>query len=312
MLSDKTVLVTGGAGFIGSHVVEEVVNNNAKVIVLDDLSLGTLKNLEKIKSITFVKGSILDTSLLNRIFKDVDIVIHLAASFGHLKSAERPLEDMRINVEGTLNLLDMSVKNNIEKFVYASSSSVYGNLPSIPLKEGDPTIPMTPYAVSKMAGENYCKAFFHTYDLPTVCLRLFNSYGPREYPSKYRGVVANFINDMLLGKSPNITGDGSETRDYTYVKDTVRAFVLASAEKKAVPEVFNVGTGIETSTLELFNAIQAILGTNIEPMLVPFRKWDIKRKGADTSKAKQILKFDSKYSLAEGLKLTIDWFKKEL
>lgn len=299
------ILITGGTGFIGSHVSEELSRNH-EVTILDDLSSGKLNDLHQIK-INFVKGDILDLDLVKKLVKDNDIVIHLATSFAHLKSVENPMFDMENSIRGTLNLLTASLDSDIKKFIYASSSAVYGNVDVFPLNEELPTKPLTPYAVGKLAGENYCSAFQASYGLSTISLRLFNVYGENEYPSKYRGVVINFIDDLLKSKRPTITGNGMETRDYTYVKDVAELFpkLINNSETG----VFNIATGTETTTLELLSEIQSILGTNIKPIHVPFRRWDIKRKVADISKAQRLLGYEFKTPLHGGLIKTIDWYK---
>jgi len=301
------ILITGGAGFVGSHVIEELAKNH-NITVLDDLSGSRIDNIKHIKNINFVKGSILDLELVKKIIKDTDIVIHLATSFAHLKSVEKPLFDMENSIRGTLNLLIASLDSNIKKFIYGSSSAVYGGIETFPLKEDMPTRPLTPYAVGKLAGENYCSAFQATYGLKTISLRMFNVYGEREYPSKYRGVIINFINDMFSGRRPKITGDGLETRDYTYVKDVSKIFprIINGSETG----VFNIATGTETTTIDLFNKIKKILNVDIEPEYISFRRWDSRRKVADISKARKILNFNSETTLDNGLKLTVNWFKK--
>jgi UDP-glucose 4-epimerase len=300
------VLVTGGAGFIGSHVVEDLSKIH-DVTVLDNLSCGSIDNIKHIKNINFVRGDILDLEIVRKLVKDTDVIVHLAASFANLKSTENPVEDMEINIKGTLNLLNASLNSDIKKFIYASSSSVYGDNGTLPLNEEMPTKPLTPYAVSKLAGENYCSAFFRTYGLKTISLRLFNLYGEREYPSKYRGVIVNFISDMLLGKRPRITGDGKETRDYTYVKDVSKMFPVFI--DSTATGIFNIGIGIETTTIELFNKIKKLLNIKVEPEYIPFRKWDSRRKRADITKIRKVFNYKPDISLDEGLKRNIEWLK---
>jgi UDP-glucose 4-epimerase len=299
------ILITGGSGFIGSHVSNELSRNH-NVTVLDDLSSGKLNDLNKI-NINFVKGDILDLNLVKKLVKDSEIIIHLATSFAHLKSVEKPVFDMENSIRGTLNLLTAALDSDIKKFIYSSSSAVYGAVDVFPLHEELPTKPLTPYAVGKLAGENYCSAFQTSYGLPTISLRLFNVYGENEYPSKYRGVVINFIDDLLKNRRPTITGNGMETRDYTYVKDVAGLFpnLINTSETG----IFNIATGVETTTIDLLNEIQSILGSNIEPNFIPFRKWDIKRKVADISKSKKILGYEPKTPLHAGLMKTIEWYK---
>ena len=309
-LEGLKILVTGGAGFIGSHVSEELIKKGCKVTILDNLSGGRIENIQNIKNVRFIKGDITNKDLIKDALKDVDAIIHMAAAFANIKSIEDPIEDAEININGTLNLLTQSLNYDIKRFVYASSSAVYGDVNVFPLKENLPTYPRTPYAVSKLAGENYCKVFNINYGLPTTSLRFFNVFGPKEYPGKYRGIVANFIFDLLSINSPKITGDGTETRDYTYITDAIKPIIPAMLEKKAVSEVFNISTGVEVTTLELLKKIQTILHSNIKPTFVSFRRYDIKRKVGDITKAKKILGYDPKFKLEDGLRLTVDWMKK--
>jgi UDP-glucose 4-epimerase len=304
----KTVLVTGGAGAIGGHLVR-ALSDNYRVLVLDDLSSGFIENLHSVP-IKFWRGSIVDDEILKEVFLErPSIVFHLAANFANQNSVDYPQKDLSVNGMGTLKILQYAKETGVERFIYTSSSCVYGNIKE-PISERTQNYSLdTPYAVTKLLGEQYVNFFHMHYALPTVILRLFNSHGPGEYPGKYRNVIPNFIYRALKGKPIVITGTGEETRDFTYVSDTVQALVLALNESDAVGETFNVGTGIETSIRELIESILRICGTHPSIEYQPRRDWDtVSRRRADISHIQRKLNYTPKVGLQRGLTLTHQWF----
>jgi UDP-glucose 4-epimerase len=309
-------LVTGGAGFIGSHLVEELIKHNRTVVVIDDLSTGKLENLPSSEKLKVIVGSITDVELLERLFEKYKfgVVFHLAAVASVAKSVESPIATHRVNFDGTLYLLELSRKYNVERFIFASSAAVYGNLPELPKREDMPAMPVTPYGVDKFSSERYVVNSYYLYGLRTTALRFFNVYGKRQDPSSpYSGVISIFIDRalrFLRGEKVTIDifGDGKQTRDFIYVKDVVKALLLVEKDERAVGEVFNVGTGKETSLLELLDAISSVAGCLPPVRFLPPREGDIKRSVADISKLRTP-GFSPSFSLEEGLKKTIEWEK---
>lgn len=305
----KVVLVTGGAGFIGSHLAEELVRRGYQVIILDDLSTGRKENIEELigkpltGEIQFVQGSITDLPLPQKLFQGVDCVFHLAAIPSVPRSLENPLACHEVNITGTLNVLLAAKDNRVKKVIYASSSSVYGDTPTLPKTEGMLPTPQSPYAVTKLCGEYYCRVFEQVYDLPTVCLRYFNVYGPKQDPdSEYAAVIPKFMRRALDGNPPIIFGDGKQTRDFTYVRDVVKATILV-AETEA-RGVYNVGSGNRTTINELAKLILRLIGGHLEPTHQEPRSGDIRHSLADISNIKA-LGYNPDYSLREGLEETI-------
>ena len=246
-LKGKNILVTGGAGFIGSHLVDRLSPEN-KVIVLDDLSSGSLVNLEKNKDqVTFIKGDVLDRALLEDIVAEVELVFHLAANVGNIKSIEDPYFDMDVNIRGTINLLEACLNSNIKRLVYSSSGAIFGEAKYLPIDEEHPLNPESPYAVSKLAAEKYCFAFHKVHGVPTTALRYFNVYGPRQDTSEYANAISIFLNRIKDGESLTIFGDGKQTRDFVFIEDVVTANLLAATQSAAVGEIFNIATGQATS-----------------------------------------------------------------
>ena len=305
------VVVTGGGGFIGSNLARVLAKGN-EVIVIDDLSTGHLENIQDLiddQSITFVKGSVTDLNLLKHTFKNVNYVFHEAAISSVPRSLEDPIKSNYANVNGTLNVLVASKDNDVEKVVYASSSSVYGDTPTLPKKENVKPCPLSPYAVSKLTGEYYCSVFNEIYGLPTVSLRYFNVYGPRQDPqSEYAAVIPKFISRVLNNKSPIIYGDGKQTRDFTFVDDVIQANFLA-AESPA-SGVFNIACGNQITINELAQSIMGIIEKRLDPIYDDPRPGDIVHSLADISKAKEKLNFEPKFNLTEGLEETVKWFQK--
>ena len=311
-------LITGGAGFIGSHLTEELLKEGRKVVVLDDLSTGKLENLPDDPNLTFIKGSITDRELLKNLFDSYrfETVFHLAAVASVFKSIEEPVETHRVNFDGTMYLLEESKRAKVEKFVFASSAAVYGDLPELPKKEDMPVKPLTPYGVDKYASERYVVNSFNLYGLRTTALRFFNVYGERQDPSSpYSGVISIFIDRILKhlkGEKTTIDifGDGRQTRDFVYVKDVVKALLIAEKDKRTDGEVFNVGTGKETSLLQLIDTLKSIVGSTPPVRFLPPREGDIKRSVADITKISK-LSYKPSYSLKEGLLRTFNWEKGE-
>jgi UDP-glucose 4-epimerase len=305
----KKVLITGGAGFIGSHIAEGLYGDN-DVIVLDDLSTGRRGNLSTFgDGINFREGSILDADTLRDLMKDVDFVFHEAA----LPSVERSVKDPRttnqMNLSGTLNVLEAARKNNVEKVVYASSSSVYGASPTLPKVEDMKPEPLSPYGVSKLAGEHYCRIYHEVFELRTTSLRYFNVYGPRQDPdSDYAAVVPRFVTWATSGEKLVIFSDGDQMRDFTYVSDTVEANLLAADKKSCDGEVLNIACGSTTTINDLAQMVFELTGENTGIEYAPPRPGEIRDSWADISKAEKMLGFEPKFSMKEGLKLTVKSF----
>lgn len=313
-MTNEKILVTGGAGFIGSHIVDRLLADDVEVSVLDSLSSGKIENLEQHlgkKNLHLIKGDVRNVETVKQAVNDVDAVFHEAALVSVTRSVETPLLTNEVNVEGTLNLLKASSDAAVKRFVYASSSSVYGETAALPKKETLPTRPISPYAVSKLAAENYCKAFYKVYGLETVSLRYFNVYGPRQTYGPYSGVIAIFINRLLNDEPPIIYGDGMQTRDFTNVQDVVQASLLSLNYKNAVGEEFNIATGKPTTVNRLAETLLNIIGkTHLEPKHVDPRTGDIKHSYADISKAKKVLGYMPKITLKEGLNILVEWYKR--
>jgi len=307
-MTSKSVVVTGGAGFIGSNLVEELAKEH-QVKVIDNLSTGHIENLDQIRSVEFVRGSINDLDLLKEVFSDVDYVYHQAALPSVPRSIEDPISSNRVNVDGTLNVLVAARDCGAKKVVYASSSSVYGDTPTLPKREDMTPNPKSPYAATKLAGEYYCQIFSEIYGLKTASLRYFNVFGPRQDPrSQYAAVIPLFIARILNGKPPTIFGDGTQTRDFTFVKDVVQANIRAM-ESEAVG-VFNVACSRQIVLNDLADEIMKITGIKTEKVYEPPRPGDIKDSLADISMAREMLGYEPKFDLNSGLVETIRWFQK--
>jgi len=300
------VVVTGGAGFIGSNLAEALVEEGHDVVVVDDLSTGRLENLHTV-SIELVRESITNLKLLKEVFEDASCVFHEAAIPSVQRSVDDPLATNEANVKGTLSVLIAARDCGVEKVVYASSSSVYGDTPTLPKREDMKPTPLSPYAVSKLAGEHYCEAFSEVYGLKTVCLRYFNVYGPRQDPtSQYAAVIPSFITRVLDGKPPVIYGDGEQTRDFTFVKDVVKANILAMNRGRGV---FNIACGERVSINELAHKVMEIAGVELEPVYEEARRGDVRHSLADLSRARAELGYSPEYSLEMGLRENINYFK---
>jgi UDP-glucose 4-epimerase len=307
----KRVVVTGGAGFIGSHLAEELARRGYYVIILDDVSTGKIENIEpllKQGTVEFIQGSITDFPLLRKLFQGIDYVFHQAAIPSVARSIENPQVTHEVNVTGTLKVLLAARDNRVRKVIYASSSSVYGDTPTLPKSEDMVPNPQSPYAVTKLAGEFYCRVFQEVYGLPAVCLRYFNVYGPRQDPhSQYAAVIPSFIKRVSEKSPPIIFGDGEQTRDFTFVKDAVEANLLAAESNTT--GIFNIGGGESISINQLARLTVKLIGNNIEPIYAEPRPGDIRHSLADISRAKGF-GYNPKYSLEEGLRETIRRFQR--
>ena len=301
--------MTGGAGFIGSNLVEELLDLG-EVSVIDDLSTGDIENIELLvdKGVSFIEASILDNEKLVDVSRGIDFIFHQAALPSVSRSIDDPVKSNLVNVSGTLNVLEAARKNHVKKVVYASSSAVYGDTVELPISESMKPNPLSPYAVSKLAAEYYCRVYSHIYGTPTVCLRYFNVFGPRQNPySEYSAVIPKFISLILEGKAPTINGDGSITRDFVFVKDVVHANIQAI--KTQAEGVFNIANGKQTSLKELAELIMNKVGTKVEIIYGSNRTGDVQDSFADITEAKDKLHYTPKYNIKKGLKETIKWYK---
>lgn len=300
------IVITGGAGFIGSNLAEKLVFDGHQVLVLDNLATGRLSNIKKIeKQIEFIEGDIRNLDFLMENFQDVDFVFHLAALPGVFLSVKEPAEVNSVNIDGTLNVFLAARDNKVKRVVFASSSSVYGGVYKVNKEDQKPE-PLSPYAVSKIAGEYYAKNFYQLFGLETVCLRFFNVFGPHQNPeSEYAAVIPLFIKLALQNKRFTIFGNGEQSRDFTYIDNVIEGMVLAVKNKKAVGEVFNVACGDSITVNQLVSVIGKILGKEIIPLYQRARPGDIYRSRADISKARRILGFKPKKDFEQGLEKTI-------
>jgi len=311
---DKNVteyLVRGGAGFIGSNIVEALVARGDKVTVLDNLATGKRENLAPFLSkIKFIEGDICDPAIVAEAMKGIDYVFHEAALPSVPRSVADPLAANRAQVDGTLTVLLAAKKAGVRRVIYASSSSIYGDTEQLPKAETMPPDPKSPYAVGKLAGEYYCKVFHALYGLETVSLRYFNVFGPRQDPrSRYAAVVPLFITSILNGGRPVIHGDGTQSRDFTYIENVVAANILALTAPAAAGEVINVACGERTTVLQMADYIAEIIGLKIEPEHALARPGDVRHSQADITKARNLLGYKPSVSVREGLARTIAWFR---
>jgi nucleoside-diphosphate-sugar epimerase len=297
--------VTGGAGFIGSHITDRLLESGFDVTVIDDLSSGCLENISAHtdkRGFVFVRGDIRSLETVKKVVKNVNVVFHEAALVGVTESLKKPMLVNDINVNGTLNLLEASLKAGVERFVLASSAAVYGDPKTVPIKEDSVVVPESPYAVSKLVTELYAKTYFRVYGLETVCLRYFNVYGPRQASGPYAAVITAFVDDLIRNRRPTIYGDGEQTRDFVNIKDVVQANVLAM-EKDCAGEVFSVATGSSVTINHLLEIIKRAMDKNeIEPKHAAQRPHDIRESCGDVSRASKILGFKPEVSLEDGLR----------
>jgi len=307
----RKYLVTGGAGFIGSHLVESLVNQGQDIRVLDNFLTGKRKNIaDFIDDIDLIEGDIRDFSTCEHALDGVDFVLHQAALPSVPRSIEDPVLTNAINVVGTLNLLAASKEAKVKKFVFASSSSVYGDDPNLPKREGTEGAPLSPYAVTKLVGEKYMRVFSEIYGLGTVSLRYFNIFGPRQDPhSQYAAVIPNFITSMERGESPRIFGDGEQSRDFTYVANVVKANMLALESEEISGEVLNIACGDRITVNTLCEKIRHFFQKDIDPVHDKPRPGDILHSFADIAKARKMIKYEPTVSFDDGLRETIQWYR---
>src|ERR1700676_2899861 len=303
--------VTGGAGFIGSNTVDELVRRGASVVVLDDLSAGKEENLAEIRNkITFIKGSITDIEVVRKAMHEAEYVLHLAARTSVPRSVKDPIETNKINIDGTLNVLVAARDAKVKRVVFAASSSAYGDTPPLPKEETIRPQPISPYGVTKFVGEMYAQTFGRCYGLENVSLRYFNIFGPRQDPrSPYSGVLAKFCTAFLEETQPGVFGDGEQTRDFTYVENAVQANLLACEEPNVSGKVFNVGTGGRTSLNQVLKVLGEISGKRLEAKYDPARDGDIRDSQADISQAREYLGYEAQIQFEEGLRKTFDWYR---
>lgn len=314
---DTKFLVTGGAGFIGSNIVEKILELNYKVRVLDNFSTGKKENIENFlqnSNFELIEGDIRDIEVCKKACQGIDYVLHQAAWGSVPRSIEMPLIYEEINIKGHLNMMEAARENRIKKFVYASSSSVYGDSPILPKKEGVEGKVLSPYALTKKVNEEYAKLYFNLYGLDTIGMRYFNVFGKKQNPDGfYAAVIPKFVKQLINNESPQINGDGETSRDFTYVDNVVEANLKAClANKSASGEAFNIAYGGRETLNNLYRKLCQLLSKEIEPIYKEERKGDIKHSNADISKARELLKYEPKYSMDRGLELTIEWYKNNL
>ena len=311
MTPDFKVLLTGGAGFIGSHIAERLLADGHSVVVLDNLYAGKMQNLKRCSddpNFRFIKGDIRDKKTVGKATVGVDAVIHQAAITSVPLSTRNPKFIHSVNVAATMSLLESCVKNEVARFVFASSSAVYGAAKKMPIPENAPTRPLSPYGESKLRVEKYCQKFWKEHGLETVCLRYFNAYGPRQTTGQYAGVISRFFDRLKNKLPPIIYGDGKQTRDFVYVSDVVEATVTALGCEKAAGKILNIGTGKATSINQLSRTFMKLMRcSNVKPKYVALRAGDIEHSLADITNAKKILGYRPRFSLEQGLEKYIEW-----
>ena len=307
-------LVTGGGGFIGSTLVRALLKQGARVRVVDDFSTGSRSNLDGVRDrIELIEGDLSDPAVCLGAIQGMDYVLHQAAIPSVARSVEDPISSNRANVTATLNLLVTAREAGVKRFVFASSSSVYGETEVLPKVETMPENPISPYALTKLAGEKYGVMFHRLYGLPTVGLRYFNIFGPRQNPdSPYSAVISRFIAAALNGKRPTVYGDGEQSRDFTYVDNVVQANLLACTAEGAAGRVFNIGTGERHSLNQLLRLLSAVVGRELNPEHTSPRKGDVRHSLADIERARRILGYEPRVRLEEGLRRTLEWYRSNL
>ncbi len=314
---NTTFLVTGAAGFIGSNLCEALLQKGCKVKALDDLSTGKQQNVDLFvndPNYTFIKGDIKDPQVCMDACEGVDYVLHQAAWGSVPRSLEMPLFYNKNNIEGTLNMLEAARQKGVKKFVYASSSSVYGDEPNLPKTEGREGNLLSPYALTKRCDEEWAKLYTRFYGLDTYGMRYFNVFGRRQDPDgAYAAVIPKFLKQLMHGETPTINGDGKQSRDFTYIDNVIEANLKAClAPHEAAGEAFNIAYGGREYLIDIYYGLTKALGVDIEPNFGPDRKGDIKHSNADISKARKLLGYDPDYSFQDGIKLAIDWYKENL
>jgi len=310
-MTKRAYLVTGGAGFIGSHIAERLARDGHEVRVLDNLSSGHESNLESFRGdVELINGDIRDARLVNQAAKGVEIVFHEAALGSVPRSVADPVTTHEVNITGTLNVFLAARDAGAKRVVYASSSSVYGETPVLPKREDMTPQPLSPYALSKLAGEHYARVFKHVYEFEVVSLRYFNIFGPRQDPeSQYAAVIPRFITALLEGKAPTVYGDGLQSRDFTYVDNVVNANLLAAEAEGVAGKAFNVACGGRYSLLDLLARLKAILGSDIQAIHEPARAGDVRDSQASVEAAEQNLGYRVSTSFDEGLRRTVEWYR---
>ena len=308
-----TYLVTGGAGFIGSHIAERLVERGDSVVVLDNLSTGKVENLAGCRDrITFIEGDLRDLDIVKSACRGVDYVLHQGALASVPRSIADPIASNEVNLNGTLNVLAAAREARVRRVVYAASSSVYGDTPTLPKQEDMPADPLSPYAVSKYAGELYCQAFVRLYGIETVVLRYFNVFGPRQDPtSQYAAVIPLFISALQRGEAPRVFGDGEQSRDFTYVANVVEANLLACQAPDASGRVINIACGERITINDLIRALQQLLKVDTDPVYDQPRPGDVKHSVADITRARELLGYETVVAFEEGLRRTAEWFAKD-
>jgi nucleoside-diphosphate-sugar epimerase len=303
-------LVTGGAGFIGSHLVEELVRRGERVRVVDSLITGKRHNLAHVRDVDFMEGDLADVEVARRAVRDIDYVLHQAAIPSVPRSVQDPITSNRANIDASLNVLVAARDAGVRRVVYAGSSSAYGNTPTLPKVETMPTAPLSPYALQKLVAEQYSQMFTSLYGLETVTIRYFNVFGPRQDPSSpYSGVISLFIRALVEAERPTIYGDGEQTRDFTYVANVVDGVLRACQAADASGEVINVATGGRISLNRLFQTLKDLTGANIDPVYAEPRAGDVRDSQADIEKARRLLGYTPIVGLEQGLARTVEWFR---
>jgi UDP-glucose 4-epimerase len=301
-------LITGGAGFIGSHLAEELVRRGQRVRVVDSLITGKRRNLEHLDGVEFLEADLADADAAVRAVQGMDYVLHQAAIPSVPRSVKDPVTSNRANIDASLNVLVAARDAGVRRLVYAGSSSAYGDTPTLPKREDMPTNPLSPYALQKLVAEQYCQMFTRLYGLETVTIRYFNVFGPRQDPgSPYSGVISLFSTALLEGRQPVIYGDGEQTRDFTYIANVVDGVLRACEASKVPGEVINVATGGRVSLNELLRTMNGIVGTNIGPIYKEPREGDVRDSQADIAKARRLLGYTPLVTLEDGLRRTLDW-----
>jgi nucleoside-diphosphate-sugar epimerase len=305
-------LVTGGAGFIGSHLTEELVRRGHTVRVADNLSTGNRRNLAHLPTVEFLEGDLADTAFAARAVAGMNYVLHQAAIPSVPRSVKDPLASNRANVDATLNVLVAARDAGVKRLVFAGSSSEYGDTPTLPKREDMPSSPLSPYALQKVMGTEYCRMFTRLYGFETVVIRYFNVFGPRQDPgSPYSGVISLFATALIEGRQPTIYGDGEQTRDFTYVANVVDGVLRACEAPAAAGEAINVACGTRISLNELLRAMNAVVGTDLQPIYKETRAGDVKDSQADITKAHTLLGYSPIVGLEEGLRHTLEWCRSQ-
>jgi len=309
----KRALVTGGAGFIGSHLVEGLLARGYEVTVLDNYATGRHENLARvINQIHFVEGDVRNLTTVHSVMRKVDVVFHEAALPSVARSVKNPLESNEVNITGTLNVLVAARDAEVRRVVLAGSSSAYGNTPTLPKVETMPADPLSPYAISKLAGELYARSFTNLYGLSTATLRYFNVFGPRQDPTtQYAGVIAKFVTSALAGKPYPVNGDGEQSRDFSYIENVVQANLLAAEAKFDGGQVINIAFGQRTTLNQIIAMLNELTGQNLAAMYGPERAGDVRHSHADLTRAKHILGYAPAIDVREGLRRTLEWYRKQ-